>query len=162
MRASAQTLPPPGRLGQIDEPVLVLDLIPNERHAFSSYIWRGSCGGAGIETDACHYFRALWATILDTALSLPVAGLHVDLVRARRERLEKVVLGARKDLVCRLALSTAATSGRPISPQMLDRIEPIRNFTRTNISKSHRRARCCTYRSTSISKRRSIPTSSPG
>ena len=59
------------------------------------------------------YFGALGDN-LDTALSLPVAGLHLDLVRAP-EQLATVLATAPQDLraVARRR-STAATSGAPI------------------------------------------------
>ena len=62
---------------------------------------------------------------LDTALSLPVAGLHVDLVRAP-EQLEPSRSPARARTSCfRSASSTAATSGAPICRRLLDRLEPV-------------------------------------
>ena len=50
---------------------------------------------------------------LDTALSFPVAGLHIDLVRAPGQ-LDNVLAWAPQGLVYRLASSTGATSGAQI------------------------------------------------
>ena len=61
---------------------------------------------------------------LDTAMSLPVAGLHIDLVRAPQQ-LDDILKRRRKDWCCRSASSTAAISGGPILPALLDRLEPI-------------------------------------
>ena len=58
------------------------------------------------------YFGGLGAN-RDTALALPVAGLHLDLVRAP-EQLDDLA-GCRRTACCRSASSTAATSGAPIS-----------------------------------------------
>ena len=58
------------------------------------------------------YFGALGDN-LDTALALPVAGLHVDLVRAPGQ-LDGVGKALRRISCCRSASSTAATSGAPI------------------------------------------------
>ncbi|MGO4840455.1 5-methyltetrahydropteroyltriglutamate--homocysteine S-methyltransferase, partial [Rhizobiaceae sp. 2RAB30] len=69
------------------------------------------------------YFGALGDN-LDTALSLPVAGLHVDLVRAP-EQLAPLGRAARKDLVISLGLIDGRNIWRADLPVILDRIQPI-------------------------------------
>ena len=64
---------------QIDEPILVTDLSAGQRRALSSAY--ATLSGAGPKIMLATYFGALGDN-LDLALSLPVAGLHVDLVRA--------------------------------------------------------------------------------
>ncbi len=64
---------------QIDEPVLVTDLTPAQARAFRSAY--DALAAAGPQLMIASYFGALDDN-LDLALSLPVAGLHLDLVRA--------------------------------------------------------------------------------
>ena len=64
---------------QIDEPVLVLDLDDATRAAFASAY--ATLGAAGPKVMIATYFGGLGDN-LDLATGLPVAGLHVDLVRA--------------------------------------------------------------------------------
>src|SRR5690606_2633911 len=66
---------------QIDEPTLVLDLIPNERDAFKFAYERLSKAAPELKLMLATYFGALGDNV-ETAASLPVAGLHADLVRA--------------------------------------------------------------------------------
>jgi len=64
---------------QIDEPFLVMDLSASQRDAYrDAFETLSSCG---LDITLAAYFGALGDT-LEIALSLPVAGLHVDLVRA--------------------------------------------------------------------------------
>lgn len=64
---------------QIDEPFLVMDLSASQRAAYrDAFNTLSSCG---LDITLAAYFGALGDT-LEIALSLPVAGLHVDLVRA--------------------------------------------------------------------------------
>src|SRR2546427_311987 len=66
---------------QLDEPALVLDRTPEERSAFrTAYRVLGE-QAPGLKLLLTTYFDGLRDN-LDTALELPVAGLHVDLVRA--------------------------------------------------------------------------------
>ncbi len=66
---------------QIDEPALVLDRTPEERSAFWTAYRVLSEQAPGLKLLLTTYFDGLRDN-LDTALELPVAGLHVDLVRA--------------------------------------------------------------------------------
>ena len=108
---------------QIDEPALVLDLIPNERDAFSFAYDRLSKAAPELKLMLATYFGALDDN-LDTALSLPVAGLHLDLVRAP-DQLEAVARLATKDLVLSLGLIDGRNVWRANLPAILDRIKPV-------------------------------------
>src|SRR5881409_1511843 len=66
---------------QLDEPALVLDRTPEERSAFRTAYRVLSERAPGLKILLATYFDGLHDN-LDTALELPVAGLHVDLVRA--------------------------------------------------------------------------------
>src|SRR2546425_11867555 len=66
---------------QIDEPALVLDRTPEERSAFRTAYRVLSEQAPGLKLLLTTYFDGLRDN-LDTALELPVAGPHVDLVRA--------------------------------------------------------------------------------
>jgi 5-methyltetrahydropteroyltriglutamate--homocysteine methyltransferase len=67
---------------QIDEPILGLDLAPAWRNAFESCYWQLS--QAGVKLLLATYFSPLEEN-LSLACRLPVAGLHVDGVRAPHE-----------------------------------------------------------------------------
>lgn len=75
---------------QIDEPVLALDLTEAQRAAFKMAY--ASLGAAGPKVMLTSYFAGLEDN-LPLALDLPVAGLHVDLVRAP-DQLDAVLAGA--------------------------------------------------------------------
>lgn len=67
---------------QVDEPILGLDLPPAWRNAFEPCYWQ--LGQAGAQLMLATYFSPLEEN-LSLACRLPVAGLHVDGVRARHE-----------------------------------------------------------------------------
>ena len=67
---------------QVDEPILGLDLPPAWRNAFEPCYWQLSQSGARLMLAT--YFSPLEEN-LSLACRLPVAGLHVDGVRARHE-----------------------------------------------------------------------------
>ena len=67
---------------QVDEPILGLDLPPAWRNAFEPCYWQLNQAGARILLAT--YFSPLEEN-LSLACRLPVAGLHVDGVRARQE-----------------------------------------------------------------------------
>ena len=67
---------------QIDEPILGLDLAPEWRNAFEPCYWQLSQSGARLMLAT--YFSPLEEN-LSLACRLPVAGLHVDGVRAAHE-----------------------------------------------------------------------------
>lgn len=107
---------------QVDEPALVLDLIPNELSAYE-LAYRQLASDAYPKIILATYFGAL-GNNLDTALSLPVAGLHVDLVRAPQQ-LDDVVAKIGPEKV----LSLGAIDGRNIwradLGSIIDRIQPF-------------------------------------
>ncbi len=97
---------------QIDEPILVLDLPQAWRDAFVEVYATLTRGP--VKVLLATYFDGLKDN-LPTALSLPVAGLHIDLVRAP-EQLQSVVAGLRADQV----LSAGVINGRNIWRTDLD------------------------------------------
>ena len=107
---------------QIDEPALVLDLTDEAREAYhAAYAKLAKVGG--IKLMLTTYFGALGDN-LSTALSLPVAGLHVDLVRAP-DQLDAVVAAARDDLVLSLGVIDGRNVWKADFAALLDRFEPI-------------------------------------
>ncbi|MET2832499.1 5-methyltetrahydropteroyltriglutamate--homocysteine S-methyltransferase [Mesorhizobium shangrilense] len=108
---------------QIDEPALVLDLNPNERAAFEFTYGQLSKAAPELKIMLATYFGPLEDN-LETAISLPLAGLHLDLVRAP-EQLETVGRLAPKDLVLSLGLIDGRNVWRANLPAILDRIKPI-------------------------------------
>ncbi|MES2316860.1 MAG: 5-methyltetrahydropteroyltriglutamate--homocysteine S-methyltransferase [Pseudomonadota bacterium] len=67
---------------QLDEPILGLDLPPAWRNAFEPCYWQ--LGQSGAKLMLATYFSPLEEN-LSLACRLPVAGLHVDGIRARQE-----------------------------------------------------------------------------
>jgi 5-methyltetrahydropteroyltriglutamate--homocysteine methyltransferase len=107
---------------QIDEPALALDLIPNEREAFKFAYSKLTAAAPSLKLMLATYFGALNDN-LDTVLSLPVAGVHLDLVRAP-DQLEKTIGLARKDLVLSLGLIDARNIWRADLAKILNGIRP--------------------------------------
>ncbi|RAZ72952.1 5-methyltetrahydropteroyltriglutamate--homocysteine S-methyltransferase [Mesorhizobium atlanticum] len=107
---------------QIDEPALVLDLNPNERAAFEFAYGQLSTATPELKIMLATYFGSLGDN-LETAVSLPIAGLHIDLVRAP-EQLEPVGRLAPKDLVLSLGLINGRNVWRANLLSILDRIKP--------------------------------------
>ena len=66
---------------QIDEPCLALDRSDAELDAILP-AWRALAEGAGLEVCLATYFAGLRGRALDEVLTLPVAEVHLDLVRA--------------------------------------------------------------------------------
>jgi len=97
---------------QIDEPILSLDLPQAWREAFASAY--ATLASAPVKLLVASYFDGLKDN-LDTALALPVAGLHVDLVRAPGQ-LAEVAAGLRDDQI----LSAGVINGRNIWRTDLD------------------------------------------
>ncbi|WP_076070346.1 5-methyltetrahydropteroyltriglutamate--homocysteine S-methyltransferase [Sphingomonas montana] len=106
---------------QIDEPGLVLDLTDAQRDAFTRSYAR--LAGAGPKLMLATYFGAIGDN-LDCALALPVAGLHIDLVRAP-EQLESVLAAARPDLLLSLGIIDGRNVWRADLERLLDRLEPV-------------------------------------
>jgi len=107
---------------QLDEPCLVLDLDDAARKALGKTYAAFAEAVPSLKIMLATYFGDLGDN-LATALALPVAGLHIDLVRAP-EQLDKVVVAAPKGLT----LSLGAIDGRNIwradLSALLDRLEP--------------------------------------
>ncbi|MEM9494863.1 MAG: 5-methyltetrahydropteroyltriglutamate--homocysteine S-methyltransferase [Pseudomonadota bacterium] len=91
---------------QIDEPFLVMDLSPSQRSAYKEAF--EALRDCGLDITLTTYFGALGDN-LDLAVSLPVAGLHIDLVRAPEQLAP--VLGA---LAPERRLSLGLVDGRNI------------------------------------------------
>lgn len=93
---------------QVDEPCLVLDLTDGEKSALETSYRVLAETAPNLKIMLATYFGALGDN-LDLALSLPVAGLHIDLARAPGQ-LEAVVNGARADQI----ISLGVVDGRNI------------------------------------------------
>mgnify|MGYP000846056826 FL=1 len=108
---------------QLDEPALVLDLDDAARAAFRDAYAQIAQALPDLKIMLTTYFGDLGDN-LDTALLLPVAGLHVDLVRAPGQIYE-IVTRAPDDLVLSLGVIDGRNIWRADLSEILDRIEPI-------------------------------------
>jgi 5-methyltetrahydropteroyltriglutamate--homocysteine methyltransferase len=108
---------------QIDEPILVLDLSEAERAALRTAYATLAGAAPGLKLLVASYFGALGDN-LPTALSLPVAGLHVDLRRGAGQ-LPAVLDGAPKDLVLSLGIVDGRNVWRADLSAALDVLEPV-------------------------------------
>ena len=108
---------------QIDEPALVLDLDDAQRAAFATAYQHFADKLTGLKLMLATYFGALGDN-LPTALALPVAGLHLDLVRAP-EQLDAVLAGAREDLLLSLGVIDGRNIWKADLTALLDRLEPV-------------------------------------
>lgn len=106
---------------QIDEPILGLDLPDAWRHAFAPAYWQLARSGAQLLLAS--YFSPLQDN-LRLACQLPVAGLHVDAVRAPEE-----LVGVTDWLPAHKVLSVGVVDGRNIWRTDLDaalaRLRPV-------------------------------------
>lgn len=93
---------------QFDEPALVLDLDNQTRAAFETAYTRLSKAAPSVSLMLATYFGGLRDN-LATALQLPLAALHVDLVR-EPQQLDKVL----DKLPAKMALSLGVVDGRNI------------------------------------------------
>ena len=107
---------------QIDEPALVLDLSDEARAAFTA-AYAELSKVEGLNILLATYFGALGDN-LGTTLALPVAGLHVDLVRAP-EQLGAVLAGARADQLLSLGILDGRNIWKADLTALLDRYEPV-------------------------------------
>ncbi|WP_213980948.1 5-methyltetrahydropteroyltriglutamate--homocysteine S-methyltransferase [Sphingomonas sp. dw_22] len=106
---------------QIDEPVLVLDLDERQRKALTrAYAKLTRCG---VKLMLATYFGGLEDN-LTFAASLPVAGLHIDLVRAP-DQLDRVLKAAPRSLLLSLGVIDGRNVWRSDLQRILDRVEPI-------------------------------------
>lgn len=93
---------------QIDEPMMALASRDAARQAFASAYKRLAQGSSRLRILVATYFAGLGAN-MQTALRLPVAALHLDLVRAS-EQLERAL----KEIPAELMLSLGVVDGRNI------------------------------------------------
>ncbi len=108
---------------QIDEPCLALDIGDGVAFALQSAYGRFAEAVPGLKLLLTSYFGA-YGDNLETALLLPVAGLHLDLSRAPEE-LDAVIAKAPKTLVLSLGVIDGRNIWRANLPAILDRIEPL-------------------------------------
>ena len=108
---------------QIDEPILVLDLTKDEQAALVTAYAELAKAVPGLKILVATYFGALGDN-LDTAVNLPVAGLHVDLKRGEGQ-LEAVLSAAPKNLVLSLGVIDGRNVWRADLEAVLDQIEPV-------------------------------------
>ncbi|HEY0219364.1 MAG TPA: 5-methyltetrahydropteroyltriglutamate--homocysteine S-methyltransferase, partial [Afipia sp.] len=108
---------------QIDEPCLVLDLDAASRAALVNAYGLIAREVPQIKIMLNSYFGAVGDN-LDIALSLPVAGFHIDLVRAQ-EQLDAILNKAKPDLVLSLGVIDGRNIWRANLPAILDRIESV-------------------------------------
>jgi 5-methyltetrahydropteroyltriglutamate--homocysteine methyltransferase len=108
---------------QIDEPCLVTDLKDEDRAAFGKAYQVLEEAAPKLNLMLTTYFGGLGDN-LGTALSLPVAGLHIDLVRAP-EQLEAVINGARPDQVISLGVIDGRNVWRADLQAIYDKFAPI-------------------------------------
>jgi len=108
---------------QLDEPCLVLDLDDATRAALRAAYGQIAHALPNLKIMLTTYFGGLGDN-LDTALSLPVAGFHLDLIRAP-EQLEAIAAKAPEGLVLSLGVIDGRNIWRANLPALLDRLEPV-------------------------------------
>jgi 5-methyltetrahydropteroyltriglutamate--homocysteine methyltransferase len=108
---------------QIDEPCLVTDLDEASCNALRQVYGMFAHALPKLKIMLTTYFGGLGDN-LDVALSLPVAGLHLDLVRGP-EQLDAVLAKASHGLVLSLGVIDGRNVWRANLPEILDRLEPI-------------------------------------
>ncbi|MBF0860066.1 5-methyltetrahydropteroyltriglutamate--homocysteine S-methyltransferase [Gluconobacter sp. LMG 31484] len=108
---------------QFDEPGLALDLDDAARAAFRTAYATLTAAVPSIKIMLTPYFGALDDN-LDTALSLPVHGLHLDLVRAP-EQLADVLGKVRPELLLSLGVVDGRNVWRADLSRLLNGLEPI-------------------------------------
>ena len=108
---------------QIDEPCLVLDLTGTELAALRSAYGALADAAPGLKLTLATFFGGLGAN-LSTAVSLPVSGLHLDLVRAPGQ-LADALAQAPADLVLSLGVIDGRNIWRADLTSLLQRLEPV-------------------------------------
>jgi 5-methyltetrahydropteroyltriglutamate--homocysteine methyltransferase len=108
---------------QIDEPALVLDLDDRTRSAFGAAYSILGHAAPTIKILLTTYFGALGEN-LDTALSLPIAGIHVDLARSW-DQIDPLLAKAPANLVLSLGVIDGRNIWRADLTALLNKIEPI-------------------------------------
>lgn len=107
---------------QIDEPAMVLDLTDDLRAAFRT-AYAELAKVSGIKIMIATYFGGLEDN-LDLAAGLPVAGLHVDLVRDPGQ-LDAVVAAVPADLVLSLGVIDGRNIWKSDLAALIERLEPV-------------------------------------
>jgi 5-methyltetrahydropteroyltriglutamate--homocysteine methyltransferase len=108
---------------QIDEPCLVLDLGEAERAALREAYRLLTRTAPGVKLMLTTYFGPLDDN-LETALALPVAGLHLDLVRGA-DQLDRVLAAAPAGLVLSLGVIDGRNIWRADLERLLAKLEPL-------------------------------------
>ncbi len=108
---------------QIDEPCLALDLDDASWDALRNAYSMFARAMPNMKILLTTYFGGLGDN-LDAALGLPVAGLHIDLVRAP-EQLDHVLSKASSGLTLSLGVIDGRNVWRANLPAILDRVEPV-------------------------------------
>ncbi|WP_312943855.1 5-methyltetrahydropteroyltriglutamate--homocysteine S-methyltransferase [Agrobacterium sp.] len=108
---------------QIDEPALVLDLTEAERQAYHRAYTALKTLVPNLNIMLATYFGSIGDN-LSTVLSLPVDGLHIDLVRAPKQ-LETVLQNRPDNLVLSLGVIDGRNVWRSDLEKLLDRLEPV-------------------------------------
>jgi 5-methyltetrahydropteroyltriglutamate--homocysteine methyltransferase len=108
---------------QLDEPCLVLDLDAAARDALRRAYTTFAAALPDLKIMLTTYFGGLGDN-LNTAMALPVAGLHIDLVRAPHQ-IDDVLKKAPKELLLSLGIIDGRNIWRANLPEMLDRLEPV-------------------------------------
>jgi 5-methyltetrahydropteroyltriglutamate--homocysteine methyltransferase len=122
---------------QLDEPCLVLDLDHAKRRALQQAYGLLARELPSLKIMLAAYFGDIGDN-LDTALSLPIAGLHIDLVRAPQQ-LDVVAAKAPPGMVLSLGVIDGRNVWRANLPAILDRVQPIvaaRGIDRVQIAPS--------------------------
>ncbi len=107
---------------QIDEPCLMLDLDEVARQALREAYGLFAKALPQLKIMLTTYFGGL-GNNLETTLGLPVAGLHLDLVRAP-EQLDIVLAKASRGLILSLGVIDGRNVWRANLPKLLDWLEP--------------------------------------
>jgi 5-methyltetrahydropteroyltriglutamate--homocysteine methyltransferase len=108
---------------QLDEPCLVLDLDAPSRQALAKAYSTFARALPDLKIMLTSYFGGLGANI-DTALSLPIAGLHLDLVRAP-EQLDVALAKAPQGLTLSLGVIDGRNIWRADLAALFDRLQPV-------------------------------------
>jgi 5-methyltetrahydropteroyltriglutamate--homocysteine methyltransferase len=108
---------------QLDEPCLVLDLDAASLEALRRTYTCFAKEVPGLKVMLATYFGAVGDN-LEAALTLPIAGLHVDMVRAP-EQLDALVEKARNDLVISLGVIDGRNVWRSNLATHIEQLEPV-------------------------------------
>jgi 5-methyltetrahydropteroyltriglutamate--homocysteine methyltransferase len=108
---------------QLDEPCLVLDLDTAARDALRRTYTVFAEALPSLKIMLTSYFGGLGDN-LNTAAALPVAGLHIDLVRAPQQ-IDDVLKKAPKGLVLSLGIIDGRNIWRANLSELLDRLDPV-------------------------------------